>query len=67
MTDNLKTLDDFPYDNLIKNDLKREAIKELLNIHDLEEIFKIKLNSETIKALSKYIMWKFNISEEDLK
>jgi len=62
-----KTLDDFPFSEIIKNDLKREAIKDLLNIYDLEEILKIKLNDEIIGVLNKYIMWKFNTKEEDLK
>jgi len=62
-----KTLDDFPFSEIIKNDLKREAIKDLLNVYDLEEILKIKLNDEIIGVLNKYIIWKFNIKEEDLK
>lgn len=67
MKDEHKTLDDFPFSEIIKNDLKREAIKDLLNIYDLEEILKIKLNDEIIGVLNKYIMWKSNIKEEDLK
>ena len=48
-------------------DLKQEAIKDLINIYELEKILKIKLNDKTIGILNKYIMWKFNITEEDLK
>ncbi len=47
--------------------LKEEAIKDLLNIYELENILKIKLNDKIINILNKYIMWKNNIKEEDLK
>ena len=55
------------FDFINPEELKAEAIKDLMNIYDLEDIFKIKLNDKIINILNKYIMWKNNITEEDLK
>ena len=49
------------------DELKQSIIRDLINIYELEKILKIKLNDKTINILNKYIMWKFNIKEEDLK
>ncbi len=53
--------------NQTLEELKAEAIKDLINIYDLEKILNVKLNDKSINILNKYIMWKNNITEEDLK
>jgi len=74
----LKTLKDLGFDVWIfkenkkipmypQDQLKQEAIKDLLNIYELEKMLGMKLNDENILILNKYIMWKNNITEEDLK
>ncbi|KKK81540.1 hypothetical protein LCGC14_2812420 [marine sediment metagenome] len=63
MTEKPKILDDFPYDNLIKNDLKREAIKHIKNMN-IKGDEKSVIIEEGIKSWIKY--W-FSISNEDLK
>jgi len=50
-----------------RNDLKREATKDLINIYELEKILQIKLNDKIVVILSKYIMWKNILTEGDLK
>ncbi len=51
----------------LRYDLKRSAIKDLVNIYELEKILKIKLNDKIVGILSKYIMWKSNIREDEVK
>lgn len=47
--------------------IKQQAIKDLINIYELEKILKIKLNDKNVSILTKYIMWKNNIKEGDVK
>ena len=52
---------------LYQDILSQEAINDLINIYKLEKILKIKLNNKTCGILTKYIMWKFDIKENDKK
>ena len=47
--------------------LRAEAIEDLYNIYELDTILEVYLDDKSIDVLSKYIMWKFNITEEELK
>ena len=59
MTDEHKTLDDFPFSEIIKNDLKREAIKQVKTIRSDKW--------DTIYYSNPLFIDFFNITEEDLK
>lgn len=63
MQTKLKTLKDIEFqvqytedDNDIRDDLRQEAINDLINIYELEKILNIKLNDKTCGILTKYIM-----------
>lgn len=63
MTEKPKILDDFPYDNLIKNDLKREGVKHIksMNIKGDEKSVIIE------NGIKNWIRYFFGITDEDLK
>jgi hypothetical protein len=47
-------------------ELKAEAVKEINNLEELEYILGL-MSEQEKRILIKYIKWKFNLTEEDLK
>ena len=73
----MKTIYDFETDGEMEtvfiHELKEEAIKEIkaLRMHHIPKEYRqfiaYGVDSETTSNVVRYIMWKFNITEKDLK
>jgi len=66
MTENkLKTIEDFELACVFKEDLKATAIQDIEHYNTLQG--EGDYSDEQIRAVTEYIMWKNNITQEDLK
>lgn len=52
---------------LLLNEIREDSKNIILDIYELEQILGVSLDDKSVDILTKFIMWRYGITEEEFK